>query len=254
MAFTEKELTFINDLLIKIHTIDDIKIMREQVLLMMQLLIPCEKSSFFLKGVNEEHMLADPVGVGFSDEILSNYINEYAEKDIFRWVISYSESRVYRRTDFFSDSAMESIPFYKAYWKSLDLYYLLFAGLCYKDDFLGIISFYRKKEAGDFTDEEAFILDLIKDHLNVKLFDSYSGNTNAIQLGHFDECRFEELSQTYNLTKRELDILELWCNGFTDQEITNNLMITKNTLKKHVTNIYRKLNIGNKIELLKLLK
>lgn len=49
-----------------------------------------------------------------------------------------------------------------------------------------------------------------------------------------------------NLSKRELEILELISFGYSDKEIANNLNISKRTVQTHVTRIVIKLNARNR--------
>ena len=58
----------------------------------------------------------------------------------------------------------------------------------------------------------------------------------------------------YKLTGRESEIINLLLNGRSNREIADNLGITMNTIKRHITNIYNKLTVNSKIELLYLLK
>lgn len=52
---------------------------------------------------------------------------------------------------------------------------------------------------------------------------------------------------TEPLTKRELQILHLICEGKTNQVIAKELVITISTAKWHIHNIYRKLGIKRRI-------
>ncbi|GAB1403176.1 Transcriptional regulatory protein DegU [anaerobic digester metagenome] len=52
------------------------------------------------------------------------------------------------------------------------------------------------------------------------------------------------------LSKREIEILEQISNGYTNKHIGNNLYISPFTVKRHVENIYYKLQAHNRIELL----
>ena len=51
-----------------------------------------------------------------------------------------------------------------------------------------------------------------------------------------------------NLTKREQDVLREISKGLNNKEIADNLFITESTVKKHVSNIFVKLNIKNRQE------
>ncbi|MCK9453399.1 MAG: response regulator transcription factor [Bacteroidales bacterium] len=52
------------------------------------------------------------------------------------------------------------------------------------------------------------------------------------------------------LSKRETEILEQLSNGFTNKRIAENLFISPFTVKRHIENIYQKLQARNRIEML----
>lgn len=56
------------------------------------------------------------------------------------------------------------------------------------------------------------------------------------------------------LTARELQIAELITTGSTAKGIARKLYISENTVKFHRKNIYKKLGVNNKLELLSQLK
>jgi DNA-binding CsgD family transcriptional regulator len=53
------------------------------------------------------------------------------------------------------------------------------------------------------------------------------------------------------LSKREIEILEQLSRGLTYNLIADNLFISSGTVRKHIENIYRKLQVNNKVEALK---
>ncbi|WP_075341711.1 response regulator transcription factor [Tenacibaculum agarivorans] len=55
---------------------------------------------------------------------------------------------------------------------------------------------------------------------------------------------------TVDLTKQEIAIKELIIHGKTNKEIANELHISLNTVKTHISNIYQKLNISNRRDLI----
>jgi DNA-binding NarL/FixJ family response regulator len=57
--------------------------------------------------------------------------------------------------------------------------------------------------------------------------------------------------EAFELTARELELLEQLKNGLTYEEIGSNLNISYHTVRKHIENIYRKLQVNNKVEALK---
>ena len=50
------------------------------------------------------------------------------------------------------------------------------------------------------------------------------------------------------LTRRELEIMRLICNGYSNQEIAAELVVTINTVKKHTSNIYGKLGVRSRTQ------
>lgn len=61
---------------------------------------------------------------------------------------------------------------------------------------------------------------------------------------------FNSNCQLYNLTPREKDIAKLVCEGRKYKEIGELLFIAERTVTKHVQNIFEKVNVSNKIELI----
>ena len=64
----------------------------------------------------------------------------------------------------------------------------------------------------------------------------------------------KQLKTFYRLTRREADIIQCIINGFANKEIAGFLGIAERTVKTHLTNIYNKLEVGNKVQLFSLLK
>lgn len=50
----------------------------------------------------------------------------------------------------------------------------------------------------------------------------------------------------YNLTQREIEVLQLCSEGLTNPAIAKNLMISPHTVKAHLCNIYKKLEVGSR--------
>lgn len=57
-----------------------------------------------------------------------------------------------------------------------------------------------------------------------------------------------EPAPDFQLTSREVELLEQLKNGLTYDQIAANLFISNGTVRKHVENIYRKLQVNNKVD------
>ena len=69
-----------------------------------------------------------------------------------------------------------------------------------------------------------------------------------------DEAFLDSIRKEYELSQREKEIIELLLLGKKNEEIGDQLFISPNTVKNHVHNIYRKLNIKNRLQLLNFLQ
>ena len=70
----------------------------------------------------------------------------------------------------------------------------------------------------------------------------------------FDFTKVYPQVTNYNtLTNREKEVLDLLIKGYPSEVICSTLFISTNTLKRHVQNIYNKLNVHSRAELFKLL-
>lgn len=56
--------------------------------------------------------------------------------------------------------------------------------------------------------------------------------------------------ESYELTKREIEILEHWVQGKSYQQIADKLFISVGTIRKHIGNIYEKIHVHSRIEAL----
>ncbi|MGC4058747.1 MAG: response regulator transcription factor [Chitinophagaceae bacterium] len=57
--------------------------------------------------------------------------------------------------------------------------------------------------------------------------------------------------QDFGLSPREIELLEQLKNGLTYEQLATNLYISVGTVRKHIENIYRKLQVNNKVNAVK---
>lgn len=65
--------------------------------------------------------------------------------------------------------------------------------------------------------------------------------------------RLDFIAQSHGLTQREREVLELAYSGMTNPEIAQELIISKYTVKRHMHNIFEKLDISTRMELVHLI-
>lgn len=77
--------------------------------------------------------------------------------------------------------------------------------------------------------------------LNFKFEFKYTKEAKNVN-GNQDKILLENLSNT------EITILKLLAEGKTNKDISNSLSISVHTVKKHVSNIFKKLNLSSRSE------
>ncbi len=63
-----------------------------------------------------------------------------------------------------------------------------------------------------------------------------------------EKVNTEISEEEIKLSKRETDVLEQLAKGLNYQQIAENLIISPSTVRKHIENIYKKLQVHNKME------
>lgn len=247
---SKNDMMMVNDLIYKIHTIDDFNSMRSSVLTSLRLLIPYDIGTFSIASPDNPYELCDAVYVGIPDERWQLYVDEFQDMDYTRWTFAAPIAKAYRETDLMSDEARISTPYYQEMFVPSGVHYSAILTLIKDEEFFGCINLFRKKADGDFSDIEMLMLDMLKDHLSYRLSkakESYKASRKVYP----DK---EYLIDNYQLTRREIEILFLLLDGNDRNIISDQLSISPNTLKKHAANIYRKTNVNNYRELIKLME
>ncbi|MBP9889367.1 MAG: response regulator transcription factor [Leptospiraceae bacterium] len=91
----------------------------------------------------------------------------------------------------------------------------------------------------------------LKDSIQIIIEDgSFMSPTIGVRVLHYFRSKVETNIETA-LTTRERQILELIISGLKVQNISDQLAISISTTRKHIENIYTKLQVSNRVELMK---
>jgi DNA-binding NarL/FixJ family response regulator len=85
----------------------------------------------------------------------------------------------------------------------------------------------------------------IRQAFDVSVFFAHSQPVSA---GSVTSIRQQAAQDQPGLTKRELEILQLVAEGHSNGELARMLWVTEQTVKFHLSNIYRKLDVANRTE------
>lgn len=240
---TEREWHFINEISLTIHSVSDPAQMRTEFLNLLQSLVKFRYASCYLF---EDGKAVSPVGIDFTEEELNSYDRKLEKIDPFRPLrkLFFDQKHpAVRVNDYVFDEDIETQTYFREVWKPKNIRYSLFAGFGYQGEMLGCVSLYRTEDQEEFSDRDILIMNILKEHMNIRLFRDTQGA--------FSGKSIADLRGDFGLTDRELEVVQLWYRGLTDSEICREMAISNNTLKKHISNLFSKMNINSRVELLK---
>lgn len=172
---------------------------------------------------------------------IREYVQYYEKMDFCVWYNSQPLRAVYRSSDMITKQGLEDSVIYQEWMRPLGIYYSLFA-TCFANGInYGVVSFMRSYESGDFTDEEVQLLSIVNDHLSQRLAQLYPSGIGRVAF----DASLNSFRATYRLTTREFEIIQCLRRGMERHEIAERFSISNNTLKKHLSNIYKKLGVNN---------
>lgn len=250
MLFNNDEWSLIEKIIFAIHSESDITKLRSDFLQAVNELIPHEKSFFDLGYKhNAKVVFYDPITTTISEDNLTLFFNEYIFADTMFWFFSQSESCVYRESDYISEIMRGTSEFYKGWLRPQDLYYSMGSTIVYGPLLYGSVNLWRSQNHGDFSDNELEILRILNKHLSLHFHRLHplgiSKNQNKNITG--------TLRELYHLSKREDEIANLIYEGHNIKEIGDMLFISESTVKKHSHNIFCKVKINSRSQLIKVI-
>ncbi len=233
------ELIIFNNIIYKIYSLDNFDEMRKQVLIDLKFIVDYDAADFYLSSGNGSFHLSEPVTYKIHDDVAKQYENI----DYSRGIMQTGKSMVYRETDILADEKRVLTDYYIKVYQPNSWHYAMQMILCFDDEFLGVATFYRKKGKKDFEYQDVFLLNSIKEHLALRL--------SKQSMKKAEMVNYTDVVDKYKLTRRESEILQLIIEGNENYQICEKIVITNNTLKKHVLNIYKKMGIKNRVQLVK---
>ena len=234
----------LNNIIYKIYTTENLASMRKVLLEQLKMVLDFDSADFFLANPDGGKGLSEPVMYNCD----LNYSEIYEAIDYSRGIMYGGKSLIYRETDIISDEKRVETEYYKKVYKPNKWHYSLQMILGRNKRFLGVISFYRTIGKGDFQYDDIFLLDMLKDHLAYRL------DLEVKRAAGEEKISVEEAAGLYDLTRRETTILSCLIRGLNNDEISQELVISVNTIKKHILNLYRKMGIKSRLQLFKMIR
>lgn len=251
MMLGQSEMKIIHEIISTIYCSKDITAMRQSFMRSLSRLIDFDMAIFDLgKTAHGAPYTVDSImDSKFSkmeeDQFLYRYETTYASLDYIKWVFSNSESMVYRTSDLINDDYRKKTAFYLEFLKSFRLDYAAGIVIISNLHFTAALTLFKMDTKGDFSEQDLLILEQFLPHLQSR----FLAEDELVQAkGHNISYL---LKHEYQLTNREVQIMGCIYRGMKNDEIAELLSIAPNTVKKHITNLYSKLELNGRVDLIK---
>lgn len=265
------EWVFLSSLIYGIEETADEATMRREFLSRLANVVDYDSADFYLvkETKGEKNVLqgwnrgvtADPQpGGALVRPVFYNCDQDFSEQydaiDYSRGIVYSGKSVVYRDTDVLEDEKRARTEYFKRVYEPNRWHYSLQMVFAYEGHPLGAATFYRLQGREDFSYDDVFLLDSLKDHISLRLWRDRQQEAAEQKQREEKEKKppVSVAAERFNLTAREETVLRLMMDGLENGEIAKKLMISVNTLKKHILSIYRKIGVRDRIGLFKAIR
>ncbi len=246
----EAEWNTINNILLDLYTINDIEKFSIKIMRVIRMLISYTKGSLIMLDDDRNVIEHQSFFAEFDEKSQRDYLRKYYDEDYIKYLLDITnETCVFRDTNILEDSIRTNTVFFKDFLKPTDIFYGCGTIIANNGRIIAVLSLFRNEKAGDFTDKELYILNILKKHIENILY-------NVTQLSRgtvYMKKALNTFSDQYNLTEREKEVLGLINKGYSNQEIADGLVISLSTVKKHIYNLFEKTKVSNRSQLIMLL-
>lgn len=257
-TMTERDWRSLLEVMQRIYSVNTVDDFEFTVLSCLRTLIPAKQGIFFISQKGEctdnPSSLYRPCVSGepalFIEEFLSGEYADDQESEFFFSGKHYlgHATETSRDSDQISEEYLVSTKIYKQMYIPQGIHYVLRSLLVHNGDFVGSIELFNAKSQGDFTDKQLEMLSTIAPYIATRLGILLEYEDKQREKDALDKPKWRAM---YGLTARELEILSLIIKGEEDEQIVDQLFISPATLKKHLSNIYRKVSVNDRASLFK---
>jgi len=218
--------------------LNDLDRYRENVLTTLSDIFGYQKSIFWV--ANKHGDLIDPILNNIEEKVISEYLEFFQPLDVLipNNLPVRTDTHVVKIEDVMPLSSFGETDFSKEFFRKHQYIDEMGIYIFNKSQIVGVIGLIRKEGEDRFREQDRNRLRFL-----VKSIESSFNASEAF----FHDNRKEKKEE--QLTIRERELVKLVKQGFSNKEIGDTLFISVNTVKKHLQNLYQKMNVANRTEL-----
>lgn len=245
----ENEWILLNEIAYNISYIFTVEEMQDEILnRWLPILIPYDAAVLarLSRTANGGYVFTETYGYHLSPKMLNIWQEQTQKADAYRWLLYSNTSATFRESAFREEDKLKNTPIYESFYEPNGLCYSAGLCICFREEPVGFLRLYRRKEKGEFAERDLFALSQLHKHLAYRLiYEAKRGDTRFF----FAKGYHDKICRQYNLTEREGEMLDLAVHGMTNEEIAQKLNISIHTVKKHFQSVYTKMNVHNRVQM-----
>ncbi len=249
----KNEFLLFNEIIYRMNTTVDLEDLRRALLVQLRLLIPFAAASIITIEMDPTtHLLThrDPLCLPERFVLMEQEWIAKSDEDRALWHSHAPESVIVRDSEMWErEEERLSSPSYRDVYSRYGIYDVLQMNIAYQNERMALLTLYRTREDGPFTDRDVFFLRALSNHIDL----AYHARLHGAAAARPEPTEpLRALAARCGLTRREEEIVGLIFRDRSNEEILDTLYIARNTLMKHLQNIYRKCGVSSRWELRKL--
>ena len=214
-------------------------------------IIPFYAANFFLFDEKKE-LIGDPICYNIDNRVLQAYNDYYWKIDDIR-NLAFDQKEPIISTDLMDYKSWVNTEYFNDFLAQNRLYYSCGIDIHTDQRLLGTISLFRTKKDKNFTTTDLIYLKILAKHSSNHLKKLFEMERLKNKNCRDKENIIENRADAFELSSREKDVLNLILEGKRNEEIAEELFISVNTVKKHLSHIYQKTEVHNRTELASLI-
>lgn len=248
LSLTTSDWMMVTRLIYRINCIDAIEDYPGEVLRLLKPMVPFSRGIFNLLQKKEDTTAASRLcGFHFPEKKLEEITEQELNSNFFLQSLYFDFSAKVSRGPSLTELNHKNIAGIGFFPDSVQ--HALTMILQYKEDVLGYLILLRENRESEFIRRDMCVLEELHAHISLQLSKLLSQKPSAETETVLPV--WETLFQPYDLSKKEIEVVYYFYQGFSDAEICQKLFISKSTFKKHVNHIYQKMKLNNRVALLK---
>lgn len=212
---------------------------QQESLKLINSLLELKSSAFYLVGPNMRHRGLVTHNLAKEDDKL--YQSRYMHMDPLNPGLHEKGGETVLHMDsVMNPQLIEQLAYYQDFLKPMNYRYVADMFFRSGGKIIAVITMLRSADQGAFSESELTLLRILQPFLEFTLKTVYLPERIAQR---------KTIAERYQLTARELDVLELVLSGAGNKAIANELMLGLPTVKSHLQHVFRKTSVVTRTEL-----